>query len=66
MSDMDGKGEIRRRILKLRNAMTPEEIQAKSGEIVQWLKELREIRKSSTLMVYLSFGSEVHTDDLIR
>jgi len=65
MSDMDGKGEIRRRILKLRNAMTPEEIQAKSGKIVQRLKELREIRESSTLMVYLSFGSEVVTDELI-
>ena len=66
MSDMDGKGEIRRRILMLRNAMPPESIAVKSAEIVRRLMELREIRDSSTLMVFLSFGSEVHTDDLIR
>jgi 5-formyltetrahydrofolate cyclo-ligase len=66
MDEMTDKREIRKRIMTLRNAMTPEEIEAKSGEIVRRLKELREIRESSTLMVYLSFGSEVLTDDLIR
>jgi 5-formyltetrahydrofolate cyclo-ligase len=45
--------------------MTPEEIAAKSSEIVRRLTELREIRESSTLMVYLSFGSEVVADGLI-
>jgi len=66
MSDMDGKREIRRRILTLRNAMPPGSIAVKSGEIVRRLTELREIRNSSTLMVFLSFGSEILTDDLIR
>jgi 5-formyltetrahydrofolate cyclo-ligase len=66
MSDIDGKREIRKRILTLRNAMPPESIAEKSGEIVRRLMELREIRDSSTLMVFLSFGSEVLTDDLIR
>jgi 5-formyltetrahydrofolate cyclo-ligase len=66
MSDIDGKREIRKRILTLRNAMPPESITAKSDEIVRRLMELREIRDSSTLMVFLSFGSEVLTDDLIR
>jgi len=66
MDEMTDKREIRKRIMTLRNAMTPEEIEAKSGEIVRQLKGLREIRESSTLMVYLSFGSEVLTDDLIR
>jgi len=65
MSDMDEKREIRKRILNLRNAMPLEAIAAKSGEIVQRLRELREIRESSTLMVFLNFGSEVVTDDLI-
>jgi 5-formyltetrahydrofolate cyclo-ligase len=46
--------------------MPVEEIAAKSGEIVRRLKELREIRESSTLMVFLSFGSEVLTDRLIE
>jgi 5-formyltetrahydrofolate cyclo-ligase len=66
MDAIDGKREIRRRILRLRNAMPPESITAKSDEIVRRLMELREIRDSSTLMVFLSFGSEVLTDDLIR
>jgi len=66
MSDMDGKREIRKRILALRNAMPREEIAAASLEIVKKLTEMEEIRRASTLMVFLSFGSEVHTDDLIR
>ena len=65
MDEMTDKREIRKRIMTLRNAMTPEEIEAKSGEIVRLLTELREIRESSTLMVYLSFGSEVVADGLI-
>lgn len=65
MDEMTDKREIRKRIMTLRNAMTPEEIEAKSGEIVRQLTELREIRESSTLMVYLSFGSEVVADGLI-
>lgn len=46
--------------------MSIEEITAGSGEIVTRLMRIEEIRKASTLMVYLSFGSEVLTDDLIR
>jgi 5-formyltetrahydrofolate cyclo-ligase len=63
---MADKGEIRKKILDLRNAMLPGEIAAKSGEIVRRLTELRELRDASTLMVFLSFGSEVLTDDLLR
>jgi 5-formyltetrahydrofolate cyclo-ligase len=66
MDEMIDKREIRKRIMTLRNAMPVEEIAAKSGEIVRRLKELREIRESSTLMVFLSFGSEVLTDRLIE
>jgi len=66
MDEMTDKREIRKKIMTLRNAMPVEAIAAKSCEIVRRLKELREIRESFTLMVYLSFGSEVLTDDLIR
>ena len=66
MEEMAEKQEIRKRILKLRNAMTPEEITEKSGLIIRRLTELREFREASTLMVFLSFGSEVLTDDLLR
>lgn len=65
MGEMTDKREIRQRILRLRNAMPLEAIAAKSGEIVRRLKELPEIRESSTLMVFLNFGSEVVTDGLI-
>ena len=62
---MDGKGEIRKRVLQARNAMTAEEIAAGSRTIVKRLVELEEILRASTLMVYLAFGSEVLTDGLI-
>jgi len=65
MDEMTDKREIRKRIMTLRNAMPLAAIAAKSGEIVRLLKELREIRESSTLMVFLNFGSEVLTDELI-
>jgi 5-formyltetrahydrofolate cyclo-ligase len=66
MDEMTEKREIRKRILALRNAMTREEIAAKSSEIVRRLTQLGEIRDSSTLMVFLNFGSEVVTDGLIE
>jgi 5-formyltetrahydrofolate cyclo-ligase len=62
---MDGKAEIRKTVLRLRNAMTQEEIEAGSSAIVNRLTELDEIRRAPTLMVYLSFGSEVVADGLI-
>lgn len=63
---MTGKKEIRKRILQLRNAMTSDEIATKSDEIVRRLTGLPEIRDASILMVFLSFGSEVRTDGIIR
>lgn len=63
---MNGKKEIRKRLLGLRNSLSSEEITVGSGEIVTRLMRSEEIRKASTLMVYVSFGSEVATDDLIR
>jgi 5-formyltetrahydrofolate cyclo-ligase len=62
---MNDKGEIRKRILSLRNAMPPAEIEAKSLAIVERLAGLDEIRRAATWMVYLSFGSEVLLDSLI-
>jgi 5-formyltetrahydrofolate cyclo-ligase len=65
MDEMADKQEIRKKIWSLRNGMTPEEITVKSGLIIRRLTELRDLRKASTLMVFLSFGSEVLTDDLL-
>jgi 5-formyltetrahydrofolate cyclo-ligase len=66
MDEMADKQEIRKKILKLRNDMTPGEIAVKSGLIIRLLTELRDLREASTLMVFLSFGSEILTDDLLR
>jgi len=65
MDEMTDKRKIRKRIMALRNAMPPEAIAVKSSEIVRRLTGLWEIRESSTLMVFLNFGSEVVTDGLI-
>ena len=56
---MNNKAEIRKRFLGLRNSLSIDEIMARSAEIVARLVRIEEIRKASTLMVYLSFGSEV-------
>ena len=66
MDEMADKQEIRKKIRSLRDGMTPGEIAAKSGMIIRRLTELRDLREASTLMVFLSFGSEVLTDDLLR
>jgi 5-formyltetrahydrofolate cyclo-ligase len=66
MDETADKREIRKRILALRNGMTPGEIAAKSGSIVERLTGLRELWEASTLMVFLSFGSELRTDGLLR
>ncbi len=62
---MVSKTEIRKTVLQARNAMTREEITAGSLAILKRLVDLEEIRRVSTLMVYLGFGSEVVTDGLI-
>ena len=62
---MNGKSEIRKRLIAMRNAIPRDLIEEKSREIHKRVTELKEIRSASTLMVYLSFGSEVLTDDLI-
>jgi 5-formyltetrahydrofolate cyclo-ligase len=62
---MDGKAEIRKAVLRARNAMTRDEIEAGSRAIVKRLIDLEEIRRAPTLMVYLAFGSEALVDDLI-
>lgn len=63
---MNGKSDIRKRILGLRNALPREHIEVASLKIMKTLKGMDQILRASTLMVYLSFGSEVLTDNLIR
>lgn len=63
---MQGKSDIRKRMSAQRNAMPQEEIDIKSRAIQKRVAGLAVVRSASILMVYLSFGSEVLTDGLIR
>ena len=63
---MNSKTEIRKQLLSLRNSLSTEEMKTSSGEIVDRLMRIEEIRNASTLMAFLSFGSEVDLDELIR
>jgi len=65
MEDIADKKELRKRTLKIRNAMPPGERAANSATIISMLAELDEIRRAATIMVFLNFGSEVQTDGLI-
>jgi 5-formyltetrahydrofolate cyclo-ligase len=65
LKGINDKKEIRKRILKIRNAMPPEEIAEKSSRIVERLTKLHDIHGASTIMVFLNFGSEVETDGFI-
>ncbi|MDA8126375.1 MAG: 5-formyltetrahydrofolate cyclo-ligase [Deltaproteobacteria bacterium] len=62
---MVGKGDIRRQALCQRDGLAATEIEAKSRIIVERLVGLDEIRRAATVMVYLSFASEVRIDRLL-
>jgi 5-formyltetrahydrofolate cyclo-ligase len=63
---MESKSEIRKRILKMRNSMTDVEVKSKSQIISDKLKSLDEYNSSKTIFVYMSFGNEVDTLNLIK
>jgi 5-formyltetrahydrofolate cyclo-ligase len=63
---MENKGDIRKRVLGLRDVLTADEIAARSARIVRRLTGLRDLRDASIMLVYNHFGSEVQTDGIIR
>jgi 5-formyltetrahydrofolate cyclo-ligase len=63
---MTEKADIRKRILRLRDAMTQDQIAAGSAAALERLTLLEPVRRALTLLIYLNFGSEVGTDDLVR
>ena len=62
---MEDKRAIRKRALAARDALTREEIVARSSAICSSVTALPEVRACSTLMAFLSTGSEVITDEII-
>jgi len=57
---------IRQEILKKRDTQTQQEIEEKSIKIKEKFFCLPEFRKAKTIMFYLSFKSEVETEEMIR
>lgn len=63
---MESKGELRKRILNIRNSMLKEDVIDKSRLIMDKLTGLDEYKKSNVVFVYMSFRNEVATTDLIK
>lgn len=63
---MESKGELRKKILNIRNSMPEEEAVNKSRLIIDKLTDLDEYMRSRTVFVYMSFKNEVITSALIK
>ncbi len=61
-----GKSTIRDEFKKLRNSLFLEERAEKSKKIGKKLFSLKEFKKAKSIMFYLSFGSEVKTEEMIE
>lgn len=59
------KREVRRRIVAERDAMGPAERAAESGAAARTFLDLPQVRRSSIVMAFWSFGSELSTEPLI-
>ncbi|WP_352420314.1 5-formyltetrahydrofolate cyclo-ligase [Proteiniborus sp.] len=60
------KKEIRKEMTKLRNQLTKEQVSSLSEKIISTLTKLPIFIKSQRIMLYLSFGNEVDTFNLIE
>lgn len=63
---METKSELRKKILNIRNSMSKEDVIYKSSLIMNKLTGTNEYKNSKTVFVYMSFGNEVVTTDLIK
>jgi len=60
------KDEIRKRILKIRDSLSPSLVLLKSKKIKEILFELKEFKCAENILFYYSFRSEVRTDIMIK
>jgi len=60
------KSVLRKKLKSERDRLTKEEIIAKSKLISQRLFNLKEFQQAKTVMFYVSFGSEVNTQEMIK
>jgi len=62
---MESRTELRQRILAARDTLAPEVRQERSAMICARLWEIPAVAAARTIMVYVSFRSEVATGDFI-
>lgn len=60
------KRQLRKDILKVRNGLSPAQVDEKSEMIATRLLALDEYRRSRTIMIYLDFRNEVRTGELVK
>jgi 5-formyltetrahydrofolate cyclo-ligase len=60
------KDDIRKKILSLRDSLTEEEMESKSGLIQKRLFNLPEFKKARTVLFYVSTRNEVKTEKMIK
>jgi len=60
------KNQLRDNILEKRNSLPKEEVTSKSRSIEEKLFGLDSYKKSRTVMLFVSFGNEVNTHDMIK
>jgi len=53
-------------LLKVRNSLSKSELMGKSDRIKKRLFEMYEMKKSSTILYYISYDNEVHTHKMIK
>ncbi|WGX76420.1 5-formyltetrahydrofolate cyclo-ligase [Paraclostridium bifermentans] len=60
------KKDFRKKVIELRKKQSPQSIIYKSKKISDIILSLEDIKKASTIMLYLDFNNEVKTDILVN
>lgn len=60
------KKRIRKELVEKRKKLSKKEIFEKSKKIKEKLFEIKEFKQASTILFYVSYGSEVYTHDMIK
>lgn len=60
------KRALRKQMLAVRDALSPEEAERRSEQVAARLLSLPEVQQAGTIFCYLSFGNEVATHALLR
>lgn len=57
---------IRKEMLSKRNSMAKDEVKEKSKKITDTLKKIPVYKTSKTIMIYLNFGNEIDSSEIIK